>query len=422
MSLTGRPGCDEARPACPDRRPGIRSASFVALLVMDFFMSMGQTTAGTVLPLYARALGAGTTLVGFVSGAFAVTAVATRPFVGPAFDSFSKKRMLVAAVALVCVAMLLYGATDNLAVVIAARLLHGVGMGCLGPLAMALVSEVLPAERLNSGIGIYALAQAAAQAIGPAFGIWFSGAMGYAVTFAATAGFMAVACVLIVTLVHERPRDSRPPYRLSLSRAFAREALIPAFMLMLFDSSYMCTTAFMAIYGGLLGVEGIGVYFTVYAVCLLATRPLFGRLADRWGAQRVLVPAAGCFALSYVIVSQATTLPGFLVAAVVAACGFGACSPLIQALAFSCVPAERNGSASNTTYLGLDLGSLIGPSLGGAVVELLCVAGMSEVRAYANMWLVMLAPIAIGLVVFLLARPRLARYQARAAQAGEGAR
>ncbi|MBR2834802.1 MAG: hypothetical protein IKE43_03695 [Coriobacteriales bacterium] len=56
----------------------------------QFFNSFGQATAGTVLPLFARDLGATTSVIGFVAGAFAITALAIRPFAGPAFDSFSK--------------------------------------------------------------------------------------------------------------------------------------------------------------------------------------------------------------------------------------------------------------------------------------------------------------------------------------------
>ncbi len=98
-------------------------------------MAMGQTTASTVLPLYMHALGAATSIVGFVSGAFAVTAILMRPFVGPAFDSFPKKRLLMIAMVLICIAMASYAVVDSVPAVIVGRFVHGLGMGCTGPSA-----------------------------------------------------------------------------------------------------------------------------------------------------------------------------------------------------------------------------------------------------------------------------------------------
>lgn len=387
--------------------PSIWSPTFVALLFMNFFMAMGQTTTGTVLPLFARDLGATTSLVGFVSGAFAVTALAVRPFAGPAFDSFSKKRLLLVAVAVITAAMASYSFAQSVPAILVGRFVHGLGMGCSGPLGMALVSETLPPQRLGSGVSIYALAQAAAQAVGPAFGLWFSDTMGYSLTFLLTAAFMAASWLTIAVFVKEPYTGVRPPYRLSLSRAFARKAVGPAFVLMLLSGAFSCTSAFMAIYGKLLGVQDIGLFFTVYAVCLLVTRPLFGKLSDRVGTTKMLVPAILCFGASYVLASRALVLQDFLVTAVVAACGFGVCTPLLQALVFKCVPESARGSASNTTYTGLDLGFLLGPTAGGMVVEAFLPQVAVEAEAYANMWIAMLVPIAVALLAFLVMRKRL---------------
>ncbi len=379
----------------------IWSPTFAALLCMSFLMAMGQMTAGTVLPLYMRDLGAATSMVGFVSGAFAVTAILVRPFVGPAFDSFSKKRLLMVAMVFICVAMASYSVADSAPAVIAGRLIHGVGMGCTGPLGMAMVSETLPRERMSSGIGIYTLAQASAQAIGPAFGIWLSGQMGFTATFVVTTCCMIGALVVVAIFVHDVDHGPRPPYRLSFSRAFDRRAFPLAAVIMLLVIAFACVGSFNAIYGGLRGVQNIGLYFTVYAVCLLVTRPLFGRLADRLGTAALVVPGCLCFAASFILLSQAQSLPGFLLAAVVGACGFGVVTPLLQSEVFRRVGEERRGSAANTSYLGMDLGQLLGPWLGGHAIEMLEASGMAEVNAYASLWLVMLGPIAAGLAVYL---------------------
>lgn len=399
----------------------IWSPTFAALLIANFFNAMGQATAGAVLPLFARDLGAATSVVGFVAGAFAITALAVRPFAGPAFDSYPKKRILLAAQGVIGTSMLLYSVAGSVPAVLATRLLHGVGMGCAAPVALSIVSQTLPSSRLNSGISIYALSQAAAQAVGPAFGIWLARTVGFSPVFSITAASIAMSLILVALLVKEppEPEGGRPPYRLELRRAFAVRALGPTCVLMLFTMSFSCIGSFMAIYGDLRGVEQIGLYFTVYAVCLFVTRPLFGGLSDRVGTTRILVPSAVCFAASFVLISRAADLPGFLVAAVVAACGFGVSTPLIQATVFRCVPRTARGSASNTSFVGLDVGSIAGAYLGGVVIEALEPVLGSEVAAYSAMWIVMIAPIVAGVVLFLAIRGRIAAY-AQEAQAADG--
>ena len=155
------------------------------------------------------------------------------------------------------------------------------------------------------------------------------------------------------------------------------------------------------LYGQLRGIENIGMYFTVYALCLLATRPLFGKMADRWGAERVLLFGVMCFAASYIVLFTVHDFARLIVSGIIGSAGFGACAPLIQSLALSSVPIERRGAASNTAFTGMDVGMLLGPVIGGTTIELLEPIAGSLVQSYATMWLVMLVPVAVACVVIV---------------------
>lgn len=376
----------------------ILSTTFVVLVFVNLAQSMGQQMMVAVVPLYAYDLGASASLVGAVVGAFAITALAVRPFAGPAFDSFSKKKMLCASFAVMAAATFFYGLSNSVVLLLLARLFHGIGIGFAGPLALSLVTESVPVAHLASGVSIYMVAQAVAQAIGPAIGIWLSRAIGYQDTFFLAAAYLALAGMLVVG-VKEQDK-TRLPYRIRLGRIFAKGAVGPSAVQCLLAMAFSCTGAYVAIFGELRNVADIGLYFTVYAVCLLLTRPLYGRLADRLGITVVLVPGIAFFALSFMLISGANTLSDFLIAAAVAACGYGACSPLIQAVAISAAPDDLRGAASNTSYAGLDIGTMSGPMIGGAAVESLVPVLGGEAQAYAAMWLVMMIPIALALLLF----------------------
>ena len=378
----------------------IWSPTYTLLIVVNFFQSMAAQIANTTIPLYARSLGITTASIGVIVASFTITAIAIRPFSGPAFDSFPKKTLFFGASLINMIAMVLYSFAASTETLFAVRLLHGVGIGCAAPLGMAICNQVLPPSRISSGISIYMLAFTVAQAIGPAFAVWFTQSVSYQPTFIISGLLLAVACVLVLFLRVPEVRN-RPRYQIRLNRIFAKQGVITATVLFMLSAAMSATGSFLVIYGMLAGVNGIGLYFTVSAVCMLITRPLFGRISDSKGTTTVFVPAAVCFAVSYAIIATARTLPTFLVAAAVGACGYGICSPLLQALTFKMVPQQRAGAASNTTYVGLDLGNLLGPSLAGMLVDFLAPVSGSELAAYSDMWLALIVPIVAGLVFYL---------------------
>lgn len=377
----------------------IWSAPYVALMTTNFFQSMAAFMTNTTLPLYLDALGAATSTVGVVVGAFAITALLVRPFAGPAFDSFSRKRLLLVAQTLIGVSLIGYGVAESIPVLFGVRLVHGIGIGCSGPLAMSLVSEFLPVSRLASGISIYALAQSFAQVIGPAVGLWIAEAIGFSNAYFLSAASVIVAMVGVFFV--KEPQRERPPYRLALGRMFAREAVPKAIVLCLFSVSFAGLISYLVLYGSLLGIEGMGVYFIVYALCLVGTRPLFGKLADRFGSAQVLVVGVMFFAASYLMLWRVRDFAGMIAVAVVGSAGFGACAPLVQSMALASVPVERRGAASNTAFTGMDVGMLLGPVVAGFVIEALVPVAGSVVGAYSLMWLVMLVPLAIAFVVVM---------------------
>lgn len=381
------------------QKESIWSFPYIALMVVNLFQSMAAFMANTTLPVYADALGASPSVVGIVVSSFSVTALLIRPFAGPAFDSFSRKRLLMASQCIICACMFLYGVVDSLQGLVIVRLVHGVGIGCSGPLAMSLVSEFLPESRFASGISIYALAQSFAQVVGPAAGLYLVNVIGFSPSY-----FLAAGCLLVaicgVGLIRE-PYRERLRYELKLDRMFAPEAVGKGVALMLLATSFSCMGAYVVLYGYSVGVSQMGVFFIVYAFCLLGTRPLFGSMADRFGAPRMLAVGIAFFAASYVALAVADNLVAFIIAAILGSAGFGCCGPLLQSAALASVPPSRRGAASNTAFTGLDLGMLIGPIIGGMVIEAATPILGSQPEAYSLMWLAMLVP-AIGASLIVL--------------------
>ena len=389
----------ETNPTNTGEKETIWSVPFVILMAMGLFQSLASYMSNTILPLYIDHFGAAASVIGIIVGASAATAVASRPFAGPAFDSFPR-RILLGISQLICgAAVLLYGFVDSTEQLIVLRLLLGIGMGGVGPLAMSLVSELLPASKMASGMSIFSVSQSVAQVAGPATGLWLSTVIGYSNVF-----ILSGAVVIVVTfgliLVPEKDRE-RPPYQLRIDRIIAPEALDKGFVLMMLLTSFSCVSAYLVLYSRQVGVEDVSLYFVVYALCLIATRPLFGSLADRFGTRKMLLVGIACFASSFVILSQVHDFAGFMVVAVVSSLGYGVSTPLVQSLVMTEVPLERRGAGSNTAYLGLDMGNLLGPTIAGFMIDRIHSATGSLLTAYSSIWLIMLVPIAIAFAVVI---------------------
>lgn len=383
----------------------IWTSAFITVFIANICAQMGQQMMQTLVPKFANFLGAPASLVGFVSSAFAVTALVIRPVSGPAMDSFSKKKLLIAAYAAIVIAFAGYSMSSSIGTVIAARFLHGVGVGVSAPLCLAMASNALPDHKMGSGIGIFSLGQAVAQAVGPNIGLNLSAAIGYNKTFMVGTAIMAFAMGLSF-FIHEE-KTELPPFKIAMDRIVAKGAVRPSVIMFFLSMSYACISAFLAIYGAARGIEQIGLFFTAYAGTMLISRPVCGKLIDKFGFAKVLVPGTMLFAACFMLLSVAKSLPGFILAGVVGACGYGVCQPTVQSLCMRCAPKSQRGAAGNTAYIGTDCGMLAGPMVSGFVVDKLLASGTVETAAYSRMYLIMCIPMMLSLVYFLAVRKRI---------------
>lgn len=384
----------------------IWTPTFLSIFIANFATQMGQFTMNTLIPKYVNYMGATATMVGLVTSMFAVTALILRPVTGPAFDYFSKKKLYMLAVFTIVVAFIGYSSARTVPMMIVFRLLHGIGIGCTAPLGLAIATDSLPAEKLGSGVGVFSLGQAVASAIGPSIGLSLSRSIGYSHTFMIGAVVMGIACALCM-LIKEQPMERQGKFTISPDRIFARPAVMPAVIYAFLSLAYSCINSFIAIYGEERGVEQIGLFFTAYAIVLIFSRPISGSISDRFSVGSVIVPACVLFGVSFFMISISSSLPLFLAAGAISACGYGALQPAIQSLCMRGVDKSRRGAAANTNYAGADVGNLMGPVIAGRIVETVQQSTGSAVAGYSSMYRWMIIPIGIALALYLLSSKKL---------------
>lgn len=384
----------------------IWTKDFVNIFILNFVMSMGQFMMNTLIPKYAYELGAAASVVGMVTGAFAITALALRPIAGPSMDYFKKNRLLTFAIGLITLSFIVYGLAGNIAMLVAARLIHGMAMSVSAPLSLAIVCNVIPSEKMASGLGIYSLGSAVSTAVGPTVGLKLAEVISYNSTFFICAVLMATSFIISFQIKADDPvRNGR--FRIAIKQIIAPEVLLPTLVMFFMVIAYSGINAFIAIYGGLNGVAEIGLYFTASALCMIFIRPISGRIADKYGHDKSIIPGLIIFVAALVMISYSHTLPMFILAGVITAFGFGASQPLIQTMTMQLVPNARRGAAGNTSFLGIDCAFLVGPTLAGLVITNVQNSTSNEILGFSTMFRVMILPVVIAMVIFWFSKKKL---------------
>ena len=390
------------------KRTTIWNRGYTCAFFANLLLCFSQNTVNPLISTYATWLGAGAVLVGTISGLYFGVAFAARPISGPAITILDKKKLMIATYTLGFLTNIIYALAGSVPVFIVARCIHGLQFAFVGSLNLVIASDSLPREKLGSGIGIFGIGGALATAIGPSIGIavrdwgealWGERA-GYTAVFLAGALFMLLGVLPCALLpLKKQSKEERASLGKWYQNILAVETIPPSILLGLISVSNILYSTYMVPYAEELGIENIGLFFTVYAVFLLGARPFFGRLSDRVGMDKVMYPALATFALSFIAVGFGRSMAWMLVGAVLDALGYGALNPAIQTLCIRTVEAERRGVASNTQYFGMDLGYFLGPMLGGVLYR----SG-----SYSNMYLIGgIAPLVLAFLIFALSWGRM---------------
>ena len=134
--------------AGPGLSPTAARAALVRLCAAGFVAYCSYSICrAPLLPLFARELGAGPSLIGFVMGASTLTGVFLKLPAGALSDLFGRRRLLVAGALVFATLPFSYLAVSTLAWLVVLRFLHGSATAIFGPVASASLSDFAPASR-----------------------------------------------------------------------------------------------------------------------------------------------------------------------------------------------------------------------------------------------------------------------------------
>jgi len=404
--------------------------ALASLSLSMLLSSLGTSIANVALPTLAQAFAASFQQVQWIVLAYLLAITTLIVSVGRLGDLVGRRRLLLAGIALFTLASVLCAAAPTLWLLIAARAVQGLGAAIMMALTLAFVGETVPRAKTGSAMGLLGAMSAIGTALGPTLGgvliagpgwpaiflinvplgivaLWLAhrflpvdrprpqgglagfdgiGTLLLALTLAAYAlamtigrgsfGLLNMALLLAAALgvgllVRAEASAASPLIRLAMFRDRKLSASLA--MSSLVSTVMMATLVVGPFYlSRALGLEAamVGLVMSVGPLAVALTGVPAGRIADRFGAERMTLAgliaiAAGSFVLS--MLPKASGIAGYLAPIVVVTVGYALFQTANNTAVMADVEPDQRGVISGLLNLSRNLGLVTGASVMGAV-------------------------------------------------------
>ena len=345
----------------PDR---LFTPRFFVMCGFSFTVFLSAFQLLPTAPYHIIDLGGSTFASGLFLGFLTYSSALSAPLTGAFADRVGQRRVLmVSSLALVGFS-LAYAVITDVRVLLGLVLIHGVFWSGLLSASAAYMTNLLPEKRRAEGIGYWGLSTLAAIAVAPTVGFWIYH-RGWVWLCVVTAALNLAMAVIASRLTEHR----REPALEAPSGLLEWRVLIISVTLALYAFGYGGITSFTAMYADANGVEPRSLYLSALAIVILCTRPVFGRLGDRWGYKRIFIPCLVLIACGMACLALGGTRGWMLLSAVILGVGFGTAYPSYVGYVMQGVGSSRRGAAFGALLAAFDTGVGTGSTAMGWLIQ-----------------------------------------------------
>ena len=354
---------------------------FLLLCIMGGLAIFSSTMAkNPALPLFIRSLGVPISTVGFIAAASTIVGIIVSLPAGILSDIVGRRRVIIAAVIVFATAPFLYLLITSPWQLVLVRIYHGLATAILGPVALATVADTFETGR-GERMGWYSSATMVGRFLAPFVGgilifgedfRWVYLADGFAGVLALIAALRLPHASSITGSVRQAFKEQRGIYGREIGFVLRHPGILATSGIEAVQYfAYGSVETFLPIYlNEKLGYPAwkIGLLFTAQILAATFTKPVMGRLSDRFGRIPMIVAGLALggittgfliFFSNYVIIMVLLVIFGFGLATVTAST-----SALVADLSRD----QGRGGAMGVLSSIMDIGHSTGPMVAGALI------------------------------------------------------
>ena len=350
-------------------------AFFILIALIGGLAIFSSTLSKTpVLPLFAQALQASPSEIGWIVMASTLPGILISFPAGALSDFLGRRRLLLAALVIFASAPFLYLVVSNSWQLMAVRFYHGFATAIFGTVVTAAIAARYTADRAAK-LSTYSSITIIGRSLAPFLGGFLISVASFQAVYIACAisGVLALGGGLL--LRDDTPRAATrlqlPPFWSSLKtvlrdRGIMLVSTIEAAQYLTFGA----IEAFLALYAASLGIPAwqIGVILGVQLLSIVFAKPLMGKVSDRVGRKQIILPGLLIGAVSIGLLPFATSVIALSILSLTFGLGFATVTSSTAALVADLTQDNRYGSSMGVLRTIMDIGQSIGPVLTGWMV------------------------------------------------------
>jgi DHA1 family multidrug resistance protein-like MFS transporter len=359
----------------------IRLSPFLLLCITGGLAIFSSTMAkNPALPLFVRSLGVPVSTVGFIAAASTIVGIIVSLPAGILSDIIGRRRVILIAVIVFATAPFLYLFITAPWQLVLVRIYHGLATAILGPVALAVVADTFEKGR-GERMGWYSSATMVGRFIAPFVGgilifgdnfRWVYLASGFAGVLALVAALRLPLATATSGSVREALKKQRGKYSQEIAFVFRHRGILATSGIEAIQYfAFGCLETFLPIYlNEKLGYPAwkIGVLFAAQMLAAAFTKPLMGRLSDRFGRIPMIVSGLALGGITTAVMILSSNY--LVIMALVATFGLGLATVTAStsALVADLSRSQNRGSALGVLSGIMDIGQSSGPIVTGILV------------------------------------------------------
>jgi MFS family permease len=356
--------------------------------VLGFFAQFTFSSVFFILvptiPIYLSRMKSEESEIGILVGILSITSLVLRPFVGRGLLRIPERNFMITGALLYAGSSIFYLFAPPFWPFLIVRVFQGVGFAFFSTASFTFIANISPEAHWGQIISYFYLSINIAFTLAPYFGMILINVFDFTVLFLICAGLSL--CSLFITSKLKNRTILIEKLSAQEQTFLSRGALSPAIMALLVNINYGALIAFFPLYAINHGVANPGLFFGAFAFILVIGRAFGGKILDIYSREKVIPPCIILHIISNTVLSFSTTLPMFVLVAVIWGMGSALLYPLLVASALDRGGSSRGPAMGTFTALA-DLGVGMGPVIMGFILQLtnypimfLCLAVTSSIN------------------------------------------